>query len=163
MTYLDAAYTILKTAGQPLHFEEITQRALAQKLIAPQGLTPEATMGSRLYTDTKQEGSLFVRAGKGVFGLAQWQPKGIDAHIAEINTATRKQWTQLVLASAGWGVQDRGRADLGASVKVAVREFPLTTGEVGYLPVVNRKASGGVEAKPEGATLSGVEMQSGSR
>lgn len=35
MTCLDAAYTILKTAGQPLHFEESTQRALAQKLIAP--------------------------------------------------------------------------------------------------------------------------------
>lgn len=45
MTYLDAAYTILKTAGQPLHYEEIMQRALAQKLITPQGLTPEATMG----------------------------------------------------------------------------------------------------------------------
>lgn len=80
MTYLDAAYTILKAAGQPLHFEEITQRALAQKLIAPQGLTPEATMGSRLYTDTKQEGSYFVRAGHGCFGLAEWQPKGIDAY-----------------------------------------------------------------------------------
>lgn len=49
MTYLDAAYAILEVAGQPLHYEAITQRALAQKLIAPQGLTPEATMGSRLY------------------------------------------------------------------------------------------------------------------
>jgi hypothetical protein len=29
MTRLDAAYTILKAAGQPLHFEDITQRALA--------------------------------------------------------------------------------------------------------------------------------------
>lgn len=57
MTYLDAAHTILKAAGQPLHSEEITQAALAQKLISPQGLTPEATMASRLYTDTKQEGS----------------------------------------------------------------------------------------------------------
>ncbi len=84
MTYLDAAYTILKAAGQPLHFEEITQRALAQKLIAPQGLTPEATMGSRLYTDTKQEGSHFVRAGKGAFGLAQWQPKGIEPERFEV-------------------------------------------------------------------------------
>jgi len=27
MAYLDAAYSILKTAGQPLHFEEITERA----------------------------------------------------------------------------------------------------------------------------------------
>lgn len=47
MTHFDAAYTILKAAGQPLHFEEITQRALAQKLITPEGLTPEATVGSR--------------------------------------------------------------------------------------------------------------------
>ena len=53
-----------------MHFEEITQRALVQMLIAPQGLTPEATMGSRLYPDTKQEGSSFVRAGHGRFGLA---------------------------------------------------------------------------------------------
>ena len=72
MTYRAAAYTILKAAGQPLHFEETTQRVLAQKLIAPKCLTPEATMGSRLYTDTKQEGSHFVRAGKAAFGLAQW-------------------------------------------------------------------------------------------
>jgi restriction system protein len=96
MTYLDAAYTILKAAGQPLHFEEITQRALTQKLIAPQGQTPEATMGSRLYTDTKQEGSHFVRAGHGRFGLAEWQPKGIDAHVQEINQGTRAELTQLL-------------------------------------------------------------------
>lgn len=98
MTYLDAAHTILAAAGQPLHFEEITQRALAERLIAPQGLTPAATMGSRLYTDTKQEGSLFVRAGQGQFGLAEWQPKGIDAHVAEINAGTRSRLAQLVMA-----------------------------------------------------------------
>lgn len=98
MTYLDDAFTILKAAGQPLHFEEITQRALAQKLISPRGLTPEATMGSRLYTDTKQEGPRFVRAGHGRFGLALWQPKGIDAHAQEINLGTRTQLAQLVHA-----------------------------------------------------------------
>ncbi|MCX7706740.1 MAG: restriction endonuclease [Anaerolineae bacterium] len=98
MTYLDAAYTILKTAGQPLRYEEITQRALARGLISPQGLTPAATMASRLYTDTLQEGSRFVRAGKGTFGLAEWRPKGIDAHVAEINTATRQRLRELVLA-----------------------------------------------------------------
>ena len=97
MTYLDAAQTILSAAGQPLHFEEITQRALAQKMIAPQGLTPEATMASRLYTDTKQEGSRFVRAGHGCFGLTQWQPKGIDAHVQEINQGTRAELTNLLL------------------------------------------------------------------
>ena len=96
MTYLDAAYTILKTAGQPLHYVEITQRALTEKLIASQGLTPEATMGSRLYTDTKQEGSKFVRAEHGRFGLAEWLPKGIDTYVQEINQGTRAELTQIL-------------------------------------------------------------------
>lgn len=96
MTYLEAAYVILQASGQPLHYEEITRRALEQNLIAPQGLTPAATMGSRLYTDTKQEGSRFVRAGQGLFGLAQWQPKGIEAQAQAINQATRAQLAQLL-------------------------------------------------------------------
>ncbi len=66
-----------------------------------------------------------------------------------------------LLAAAGWEVQDRRRVNLGAAMGVAVREFPLATGEADYLLFVQRKAIGGVEAKPEGATLSGVEMQSG--
>ena len=97
MTYLDAAYTILKAAGQPLRYEEITQRALAQKLISPQGLTPEATMASRLYIDTLQENSRFVRAGKGVFGLAQRQPEGIESQVDKLNQATREQLHGLLL------------------------------------------------------------------
>ena len=36
MTYLDAVYTILKAAGQPLHFEEITQRAGSEAHLAPE-------------------------------------------------------------------------------------------------------------------------------
>ena len=65
-----------------------------------------------------------------------------------------------LLAAAGWVVQDRGEVNLAAAVGVAVREFPLTTGEADYLLFVQRKAIGAVEAKPEGATLSGVEAQS---
>lgn len=97
MTYLDAAYTILKAAGQPLRYEEITERALAQKLISPQGLTPDATMASRLYTDTLQEDSRFVRADKGTFGLAQWQPEGIESQVDKLNQATREQLRSLLL------------------------------------------------------------------
>jgi restriction system protein len=70
MTYLDAAFAILQSAGEPLHYEEITQRALDQNLIAPQGLTPAATLGSRLYVDTKRPGSRFRRAGKGISARA---------------------------------------------------------------------------------------------
>lgn len=96
MTYLDAAYEILKQAREALHYQQITERALAQGFITPQGLTPEATMASRLYTDTLQETSRFTRAGKGVFGLAQWQPSGIEAQVREINQATRDQLKQFL-------------------------------------------------------------------
>lgn len=98
MTYLEAAYQILKQAGEPLHYREITERALAQSLIAPTGLTPDATMASRLYIDTKQEDSHFVRAGRGVFGLAERQPGGIDAQVQAINRATRAELHERLLA-----------------------------------------------------------------
>ena len=65
-----------------------------------------------------------------------------------------------LLTAAGWEVQNRSRVNLAAAAGVAVREFPLATGEADYLLFVNRKAIGAVEAKPEGATLSGVEVQS---
>ena len=97
MTYLDAANIILASAGEPLRYEEITQRALAQGLIATQGQTPEATMASRLYIDTLQEDSRFVRAGKGIFGLAQWRPAGIESQVDKINQATRDQLHALLL------------------------------------------------------------------
>lgn len=63
------------------------------------------------------------------------------------------------LTAAGWVIQDRAQMNLYAGRGVAVREFPLQTGEADYLLFVDRKAVGVVEAKPEGTTLSGVADQ----
>lgn len=65
------------------------------------------------------------------------------------------------LISAGWVVQDRDEMNLSAGQGVAVREFKLTTGHgfADYLLFVDGKAVGVLEAKPEGHTLSGVEVQ----
>ncbi len=65
-----------------------------------------------------------------------------------------------LLAKAGWNVQDYGRLNLGASIGVAVREFPTNSGPADYLLFVDRKAVGVIEAKPVGITLSGVAEQS---
>ncbi len=65
------------------------------------------------------------------------------------------------LAACGWEVQNRTAINLFASRGVAVREFPLDTGEADYLLFVDRKAVGVIEAKPEGTTLSGVADQAG--
>jgi len=65
-----------------------------------------------------------------------------------------------LLEAAGWEIQDIRDLNLGASLGVAVREFPLKSGHVDYLLFVDRMAVGVVEAKPEGTTLSGVAEQS---
>jgi|GEM_PF-3113617 len=64
------------------------------------------------------------------------------------------------LSAAGWCIQSMAELNLGASLGVAVREFPVTGGEADYILFVDRKAVGVVEAKPEGTTLSGVAEQS---
>ena len=50
--------------------------------------------------------------------------------------------------------------NLSAGLGIAVREFPLSTGPADYLLYVDGKATGVIEAKPEGHTLTGVETQS---
>lgn len=63
------------------------------------------------------------------------------------------------LKAAGWEIQDREKLNLGAGLGVAVRYFPLETGEADYMLFVDRKAAGVVEAKAEGTTLGGVDNQ----
>src|SRR5581483_5906570 len=67
-----------------------------------------------------------------------------------------------MLEAAGWAVQDARDVNLAAGRGVAVREFVLGPphGRVDYLLFVDREAVGVIEAKPAGATLTGVEWQS---
>ena len=68
-----------------------------------------------------------------------------------------------LLQHAGWHVCNVSDANIHASCGVAIREVPLNTGFgfADYLLYVNGKACGVIEAKKEGATLTGVELQSG--
>jgi type I restriction enzyme R subunit len=68
-----------------------------------------------------------------------------------------------LLTAAGWAVQDVRSADRHAARGVALREFELNPGHgtADYLLYVGGKAAGLIEAKREGATLTGVEVQSG--
>ncbi|HWS14416.1 MAG TPA: DEAD/DEAH box helicase family protein, partial [Rhodocyclaceae bacterium] len=68
-----------------------------------------------------------------------------------------------LLAAAGWAVQDYRAADIHAARGVAIREFPLAPGHgfADYLLYVDARAAGSIEAKKKGATLTGVEIQSG--
>jgi type I restriction enzyme R subunit len=64
------------------------------------------------------------------------------------------------LTQCGWVVQSRDQMNISAALGVAVREFPMLTGEADYLLYAKGKAIGVVEAKPKGHPLIGVESQS---
>ncbi|WP_447979245.1 type I restriction endonuclease subunit R [Candidatus Nitrospira bockiana] len=68
-----------------------------------------------------------------------------------------------LLTKAGWSVQDFKDANLTASRGIALRNFPLDRphGFADYLLYIDGKAAGVIEAKREGATLTGVEIQAG--
>lgn len=91
MNFLDAAYNILKQAGQPLHYIEISNRALSAGLLDTKGQTPEASMGSRLYVDTKRPDFRFLRVSRNIFGLLEAQSSEISQRINTINSQTRTE------------------------------------------------------------------------
>lgn len=72
-----------------------------------------------------------------------------------------RQQIDRQLEQAGWIVQDYRQMNISAGLGVAVREFPLTTGDADFMLYADAKAIGVVEAKPKGHTLTGVETQSG--
>ena len=69
---LDAAEEVLRTAGSPLHYNEIAKRMLKARLWTTSGKTPEATVSARIYKDIADLGgsSMFLKLGRGVIGLA---------------------------------------------------------------------------------------------
>lgn len=71
MSALNAALKVLQDAREPLHYREITRRALESGLWQTSGKTPDATINAQLAVDVKRKGaaSAFRKEGRGVFGL----------------------------------------------------------------------------------------------
>lgn len=91
MQFKDAAFEILSESGKPLHYNEITDLALQKGILDTSGITPHATMGALLYTDTLNDNSRFRRGDqKGTFALKATAPTGIEQQIEAIQNRVRK-------------------------------------------------------------------------
>jgi len=68
----------------------------------------------------------------------------------------------LMLAKAGWVVQDKKKINFSAAQGIAVREYQTDVGPADYVLFVDNKAVGVIEAKPEtwGEKITTVEDQS---
>lgn len=70
-TFKDIGYQILKEAGKPLHYKEITKIALERGWLKTAGKTPEATMNAQLVVDINSKGALsnFKKVGPSIFAI----------------------------------------------------------------------------------------------
>jgi type I restriction enzyme R subunit len=79
----------------------------------------------------------------------------------ETPEARARENIDRTLIDSGWIIQSRGEANVMEARGVAIREFPMKPGfgEADYLLYIDGQAVGVVEAKKEGSTLIGFEIQ----
>ncbi len=101
MSFLDAAEAVLEEhAGQePMHYRDITGKALDLNLIETEGLTPEATMYASILAEIQRQnkrGELprFEKLGKGYVGLTRWHEQGLPYQIEVHNREVREHLMQ---------------------------------------------------------------------
>lgn len=77
MTFTEAAAEVLRIAGKPLHYKEITELAIEKNLLSHVGKSPEVTMGARLAALLKKDDkeNPIIRVKPGVFALREWDGK----------------------------------------------------------------------------------------
>src|SRR4051812_6528340 len=119
MTFLEAALEVLKREGKPLHYKELTERAMGKKLLTFVGRTPEVTMQTQLTAAVKKApGSPFVRVKPGVFGLLRYPempPEAVPAPAivpkerATKERAAKDDGTVVAADAEGRGEAGRGR------------------------------------------------------
>jgi type I restriction enzyme R subunit len=86
----------------------------------------------------------------------------LDGDMSPTPEDKAREQIDKMLVQAGWHVCDFKDANLHAALGVVIRNYPLNKGHgfADYLFYVDGKAAGVIEAKKEGTTLTGVEIQS---
>ncbi len=91
LSYLDAVEKVLKGNSKktPMHYEEITKRALDEKLIVSGAKNPARSLYGTVYNDVKKGNSRFRFDGRpGMISLVAWQGaqvlQSIDKHNAKV-------------------------------------------------------------------------------
>ena len=107
-SYLDLAYDVLKTAKQPLIYQEIWELAKLSGLsakIKTSGKTPWQSLGAQLYVDVRDnEASKFIKVGK---RPARFFPKDRQSEISaalvsQIDATRRMDLDRGLLSGREW-------------------------------------------------------------
>ena len=143
MTFVNAAYVLLKESGKPRHYRWLTEEGMQRGLISTEGKTPEATMYASIFGEINSEIpgkriSRFTKIGRGMFGLAEWSKEAKDKEpskqtaeqryfIFVVNSqqgvtkrlSAKEIYTRLMKLKA-WGINERTpyRRDLSEESKI---------------------------------------------
>ena len=98
LSFTEAGERVLSECGkgQPMHYRDITQKALAAGWLSTEGKTPEASMYAQILTENKRKRSRgeqprFVKLGRGFIGLARWAARGLAFQIEQQNRKVRAE------------------------------------------------------------------------
>lgn len=104
-SFTECAQKVLQEFGgkKPMHYKEITEKALEEGWLVTGGKTPEATMYAQVITEIKRQQKRgdrprFVQHGRGYVGLSQWMGQGLAFQIEQHNQQVRKVLRKRLLA-----------------------------------------------------------------
>ena len=96
-SFSDCAEKVLLhfSGNAPMHYRDITSKALELGWLKTEGLTPEASMYAQILTEIQRrekQGKIprFEKLGNGMVGLTIWKSTGLERHIDSFNDKQRK-------------------------------------------------------------------------
>lgn len=105
LSFTNAAEKILAQFGdkKPMHYRDVTDKALELNLLNTEGKTPEATMYAQILTEinrSRKRGKQprFVQHGKGYVSLSQWMGRGLVFEIEKHNREVCKKLHKSLFA-----------------------------------------------------------------
>ncbi len=118
MTFYEAALDVLGREGKPLHYEEITRRALEEGLLSHVGRVPCDIMRARLLAMARRDdGKTLAVVEPGVFGLVQW---GL------VQAREALEATEPELPDSKYSLRPNERTPMTLAERRAVREAERT-------------------------------------
>lgn len=96
-SFSDCAEKVLLhfSGNAPMHYRDITNKALELGWLKTEGLTPDASMYAQILTEIQRrekQGKIprFEKLGNGMVGLTIWKSTGLERHIDSFNDKQRK-------------------------------------------------------------------------
>ena len=141
LSFTDAAGKVLREFGnkKPMHYKGILEIAVKKGWILTKGLTPETTLTAAIGSENRRklrrgEEPRFIVYGRGLYGLSEWEPKGLLRDIQERNKDVKEKLRKSIM-------------------KISPERFEELIGkllaEIGFesIEVTNKSADGGIDVK----------------